>query len=93
VSDDEVIKSCELATVPARPLPVEFDGTTGLMPAILGQYPRIRFDTILPSDIAQVLVGLVRLQEPQQSHEAFRGHFWRPVEFLGALMPRGQVRT
>jgi hypothetical protein len=38
-------------------------------------------------------VGLVRLQEPQQSHEAFRGHFWRPVEFLGARMPRGQVRT
>jgi hypothetical protein len=67
VSDDDVLKSCELATVPARPS--------------------------LSPDIAQVLVGLVSLHEPQRSHEAFRGHFWPPVEFLGARIPRGQVRT
>lgn len=29
----------------------------------------------------------------KQSYEAFRVHFWHPVEFLCARVPRDQLRT
>jgi hypothetical protein len=48
--DDDVVKSCELATVPAKPLPVEIDGTTGLMPAILRCED---YETWLQSSVAE----------------------------------------
>jgi hypothetical protein len=84
--DDDVVASCALVTVPAKPLPAEIDATTGQMPAILR---REDCDTSLRSSVAEAN----GLQEPQQSCEALRVHFWRPVEFLSARMPRDHVRT
>jgi hypothetical protein len=57
--DDDVVASCALVTVPAKPLPAEIDGTTGQMPAILR---REHYDTWLRSSVAEAS----GLQEPQQ---------------------------
>jgi hypothetical protein len=83
---DDVVASCALVTVPAKPLPTEIAGTRGTEARDLR---RADYDSWLPSWVTEAS----GLQEPQQSCDAFRVHFWRPVEFPSAKMARDHVRT